>query len=889
MQAEWGTATGIKNADRIANWLLGSPAQRATELLELSGAWATKAGTLQKNGPKHPQYLPLATGMQAWCTDLYEQGERARLATDIAHALHSARAYARAYADAKRSVGAVDFDDLIGRAAALLREPGMGGWIAYKLDQAVDHILVDEAQDTNQRQWDIVDALAGEFWAGAGARGDTSRTLFTVGDTKQAIFGFQGTDPRHYLHARDAFAERARATDKTIALLSLERSFRSTPPVLAVVDAVLAELGPEALGCDTTERHESARPGPGSVTLLPVIRAEELEEGDPRDEGGRDEESWVPTATRRLASRLAVQVKAWLDEPLYLGARGRSLQAGDIMILVRRRSDLAALLVARLQAQGVPVAGVDRLRLAAPLAVKDCLAAVRFAVQPDDDLTLAALLVSPICGWTQEQLYDAASSPREGSLWRHLRETNDDEALVVPRALLAMADFVSPFVFLETMLSGRIGARAKLLRRLGNESGDALDELLVAALQYERDGIATLQGFLDWFDRGTSEVVRDAQGQGDTVRVMTVHAAKGLQAPLVILADAAADPDAGNAGDFSWFVDELGMSLPLFRPRGVERALAASLEASAIRASESDRREHWRLLYVAMTRAEERLVIAGSLGRRAMEVPEASWYAAVERGMATVGARDVDVDAWGTVRIHAVKATGRAIVPKPPAAPLPVARPAWLDQPAPVEARPPRPLAPSSLGADDLGEPPASGAMASAATRGRLIHALFERLPALPPAERLAAADRWLRVAGGVDDAGERDRLAQPVCDVLSDACFAALFVPDGLAEVPVAGVVAGVVVSGTVDRLIIGDTTVEIVDYKTQRRVPASVEAIPVQHLRQMAAYAAVLAQVFPNKAIGASLLYTAGPRLFRLTGAELDAHKPSYVEADEKLKRAG
>lgn len=878
MQVGWGTATGLANADRIANWLLGSPEQRAHELKELSYAWATKTnGALQAKGPKDSDYLPLAQRVHAWFIDLNERGERARLAIDIAHALHAARAYARAYADAKRSAGVVDFDDLIGRAAALLKTPGMGAWIAYKLDQAVDHILVDEAQDTNQRQWDIVRALADEFWAGAGARSRTARTLFTVGDTKQAIFGFQGTDPQHYLDAREELMGRAKAAERAITQLSLDRSFRSTPPVLDVVDAVLAELGPDALGCDTTERHESARDGPGRVLLLPAVRTDEdIGAGDDRDAATRpDEETWVPTATRKLASQLARQVRRWLDEPMYLGARGRPLRAGDIMILVRKRSDLAALLVARLQAQGVRVAGVDRLRLASPLAVKDCLAAMRFAVQPDDDLTLASLLVSPICGWTQEQLYELAHVRREGSLWRQLRATRCDDALDVPGMLLAMADFVSPFVFLETMLSGKIAARKNLLRRLGNESGDALDELLGAALQYEREGVATLQGFLDWFDRGTSEVVRDAHGDGDAVRVMTVHAAKGLQAPLVILADAAADPDAGNARDFTWYIAELGLALPLFRPRGVERELSASLGASAKFAADKDRREHWRLLYVAMTRAEEQLVIAGSLGRQQRTVPEHSWHAAVERAMGTIGAAEIELEGWGagldySVRGKAVGAKhGRTATKAIPDAVL--ERPAWLDELAPAEARPPRPLAPSSLGIDDLGEPPASAAMASAARRGRLIHGLFERLPGVAPASRMDAADRWLRVSAGVVDGDERRALSQSVCEVLSDPRFAALFGADGLAEVPVAGVVQGTVISGTVDRLVVGETTVSIVDYKTQRNVPVDLAAVPPQHIRQMAAYAAVLAQVFPVKTVSAALLYTSGPTLFSLTAADL------------------
>ena len=284
--------------------------------------------------------------------------------------------------------------------------------------------------------------------------------------------------------------------------------------MLDVVDALLDELGEDAFGEQALDRHESAKGGAGSVTLLPPVRAPEGEEED-------GEEGWVPTATRMLASRIAVQVRDWIADGRMLESSGRPLTAGDVMILVRKRSDLAALLVARLQREGVPVAGVDRLRLASPLVVKDCLAALRFAVQPYDDLTLASLLVSPICGWTQEQLYDAAHVKRTSSLWEHVRAQRSESSIVIPRKLLAMADYVSPYVFLETMLSGDIGARKNLLRRLGNEAADPIDELLNAALQFERESVATLQGFLDWFDRSEGDIVRDAGGQGDAVRVMT--------------------------------------------------------------------------------------------------------------------------------------------------------------------------------------------------------------------------------------------------------------------------------------------------------------------------------------------------------------------------------
>jgi ATP-dependent helicase/nuclease subunit A len=886
MQVDWGTKTGEAAADRISEWLLGSPEARARELSQLALVWKTQGGDFRMNGPKDPGFPALIERLDAWCSALVELSARAELAADVTAALRAAQRYARTYADAKRTRGLVDFDDQIQLTRKLLNETGMGDWIRYKLDQATDHILVDEAQDTNADQWAIVAALAGEFWAGEGAKGDKLRTLFTVGDFKQAIFGFQGTDPEVYRAVGKLFSGYAAEAEQAVLRLSLDRSFRSTPPVLAVVDAVLDAVGADALGLDEMAKpHVSAKDGAGEVVLLSAVTAE----NDAEDSG---EEGWIPSATRDLATKLAKQVKAWLAEPLWLSGKNRALTPGDVMILVRRRSDLAALLVARLHEEGVPVSGVDRLRLRAPLAVQDLLAAIRFAAQPHDDLNLANLLVSPLIGWSQDDLF-AVTYGRAGVLWDAVPAGVARDAL---RDMLSAADNITPYAFLENLLSGALQARKKLLARLGEEARDPIDELLNAALQFEREGAASLQQFLDWFDRGETEVVRDAGAAGDAVRVMTVHGAKGLQAPLVILADACADPERALERNFKWTIDGVVENLPLFRPRNAERALVASLEASMEEVDDKACKEHWRLLYVAMTRAEERLVIAGSLGPRAKGVvPGESWHSAVERAMMRLHSVKNEDAHWGAVLRygHSLRVSASPRETDSHAETRRrrdaerigggIALPEWLNCAAPVEARPPRPLAPSSIGQDDVANPPPSAAMAVAAERGRLLHALFERLPPLPPEDRRDAGTRWLAAEGA--DAG----LVDDALRVIEDPRFSNLFTSDALAEAPIAGVVDSVVIAGTVDRLCVTDTLVEIVDFKTGRRVPSSVDAIPVQHLRQMAAYAAVLSGIFPDHEVRASLLYSEGPTLHRLPPELLGLHKPSFAIAQDNLVIAG
>jgi len=534
--------------------------------------------------------------------------------------------------------------------------------------------------------------------------------------------------------------------------------------------------------------HASEVPGPGVVELWPPVSA-----GSGEGEDG--EEQWIDDAVRENATRIARQIRAWLDGGLMLESKGRALRPEDVMILVKRRGELAQLLVARLYAEGVPVAGVDRLRLNAPLAVQDLLAAIRFVLQPEDDLSLASLLVSPLIGWTQEELLERAV-PRSGSLWRHLSARH--RALLAPLdAMLARADFTTPYQFLEELLSGALDGRRKLLERLGEEARDPIEELLSAALDFETSATPSLQRFLDWFDRGEVEIVRDAAQPRDAVRVLTAHGAKGLQAPLVILADATADPDAAIRAGLMWTPPDLAAPLPVFRPRKDERA--GEIDAVVAATDARERQEHWRLFYVAATRAEERLVIAGSLSAKWRGVPPPeSWYGLAAGTFDALGAAG---EFTGVAPPTAAKprATARA---EREAAP---ALPDWAHRLAPQEQRPPRPLAPSSLGEDEVADPPPSPAMRAAAERGRLIHALFERLPPVAPPDRARAADRWLADVGQVAEAADRAAITSAALKVIDDPAHAALFGPDALAEAPVSAVLEdGIVVAGTVDRLLV-------------------------------------------------------------------------------------
>ena len=880
--AGWGTKSGLDHADLIAAFIAASPGARAAMLDDLIGVALTKAGEPRKYSQKlidaEPLYADLCGRLARQAGDLLALRVRAALAATVAAGLRAGQAYAAAYVQAKRSAGLVDFDDLIRAAVRLLDTPGMGDWVRFKLDQSTDHILVDEAQDTNAAQWAIVDRLTEEFFAGAGARGTSLRTIFTVGDFKQAIFGFQGTDPREFERARLQFALKALHAKRQFLDLSLDRSFRSAPAVLELVDRLITDLGHEQMGLFTVaERHAAHHNIAGRVTLWKPLAHDEAID----DEG---EEGYADSATRAYATRLAKQIRQWIDDRLWLASKKRPIRPEDILILVRRRADLAALIVARLHAEKVPVAGVDRLRLTAPLGVKDLLAAVRFAVQREDDLSLAALLLSPLFGWDEDRLYRVAFG-RRGALIDAVRASGDGATIAALDDILGRADFTTPYRFLEHLLTGPLDGRRKLLRRLGAEARDPIEELLGAALQFEGTATASLQRFLDWFDRGDVEIIRDPSAPLDAVRVMTVHGSKGLEAPLVILADATADPELSPERRLDWAIEAEAMPVPILRPRRAEMVDALREDAERLRLRE--RQEHWRLLYVALTRAQEHLVIGGALGIRARGVaPAASWYQAVDQAMIGLGVEPSEDALWTSARhYHGSVKPGGASAPARPRGEAPqIAEPRWLRAPAPVEARPPRPLAPSSLGHDDVADPPPSAALREAARRGTLLHALFERLPGITPDDRLAAAERWLLRSAGVEDAAYAGALARDACRVISDPRFAAIFSAEALAEAPIAAVVDGEVVAGTVDRLLVTEDRILVVDFKTGRRAPAALDAAPRHHIRQMAAYAAALGVIFPGRAIEAALLYTAGPILIAVPAALLDAHKPRFRGEEQK-----
>lgn len=880
---------GGKRAALIYEWLAQSPPERAKNFAALHGCWSNAKGepltASSKWTPLTDAYAAQALELFGWTNGLMAEIARANYAERLAQALLVGKAFAGQYGKTKHALGVVDFDDMIRKAAGLLNSSNMAEWVRFKLDRQIDHILVDEAQDTNQAQWDIIRALSDDFYSGMGAGPDKTRTIFSVGDFKQAIYGFQGTAPERYRDAGSDFAQRIEASGSDLRSLTLSQSFRSTGPVLDFVNAVVGTAGPAEFGISgSIEDHYGQKPDVGLVELLAPVAAAAAD--DSPGDNDNDEESWISDEKRKLAKKLAGHAKALIDESPWLVTKGRHLEPRDIMFLLRSRGDLASLLVAQLHEQEVPVAGIDRLRLLQPLVVQDLLAAVRFVLQPDDDLSLACLLVSPLIGWSQDRLLaNGYRGDRRISLWQHLREQRELEQDIAPfREMLASADFTTVYQFLEQILSGPIAGRQKFTARLGGESLIPMDEMLNAALQFEQQHGGGLQAFLHWFDRGDIEIKREGESGANEVRIMTVHGAKGLQAPVVILADTTSDPTKKPDQSAELLVDE-GRRIPMLPIRKAEQSgqLADIVERQRSR----ELQEHKRLLYVAMTRAEERLVMGGSLGvSRKGVAPAESWYVALERGMTALGSDWQPDERWGRVMRHVgadgvMAASTDETTQIPEQKPTSIEPPIWMSKPAPNEERPPRPLVPSRLDDDDYGDAPATEAMRAAAERGKLIHALFERLTG---GASLENAERWL-AQNNRDTMADNAAIMSDVRAVFDNPEWAIFFGTSARAEVPLAALVGETVITGRVDRLIVEPGLVRLLDFKTGRRVPQNEHEVPLPYVRQMAHYVAALEMIFPGSAVEASLLFTHAPKLLTLSDQILAPHKPAPTHPSKTI----
>ncbi|MGZ2255685.1 double-strand break repair helicase AddA [Roseobacter sp. A03A-229] len=773
------------------------------------------------------------------------------------HALHQfAGRFIALYEEQKMLRGWLDFDDLIFKARDLLTDPAVAAWVLFRIDGGIDHILVDEAQDTSPAQWDVIRKLAAEFSSGEGARKDVARTLFVVGDKKQSIYSFQGADPREFDRMHAEFKAKMEAAGHRFQSLTLAYSFRSSPAVLDVVDTAF-ETKPEA-GFSEDARHKAFKSAlPGRVDLWPVI--------EPQDD--TDDRKWFEPLDRRgarhhtvlLAQQIASQIKQMIDTRVTIpvdvdgGHAKRPVTPGDFLILVQRRSQLFAEIIRACKTHDLPIAGADRLKVGGELAVRDLAALLSFLAVAEDSLSLATALRSPLFGWSEKALFDLAHGRSEDHLWQTLRDQPDTHAdtLAILNDLRANVDFLRPYDLIERILT-RHGGRKHLLARLGREAEDGINALLSQALAYERNAIPSLTGFLVWMETDDLEVKRQIDSASDQIRVMTIHGAKGLEAPIVIL------PDMGKR-DIQIKDDVVSLEgHPVWKTNASEMPDAMARRVDEMKQAQFE--ERMRLLYVALTRAEKWLIVAagGELSKR-----NDSLYQIVEAAMGSSEAKQIQFQGL-QIRRHAHADWDAlpeldlpdVVRPKVPLDPL-FAQKA-PDRPAPTET-----LSPSDLGGAKALPGETGRDEAAAKAYGTLVHLYLEVLSGTAP-EAWSAAVAALQAA--TPDTPDHQEAHAEAMAVLQNPGLVSLFATDTLAEVPISAPWGPARLSGIIDRLSVSDDRVLAVDFKTNRSVPSAADSCPESLLRQMGAYAHALALIYPNRQIETGILWTRTQSLMML-----------------------
>src|SRR5262245_52004143 len=791
------------------------------------------------------------------------------------------------YSTAKAQSAALDFEDLVDKASALLASSQAVEWVLYKLDGGLDHILVDEAQDTSPAQWDVIRALAEEFFSGRGAREEV-RTLFAVGDEKQSIYSFQGAAPTMFAETGALFARRAELAGLTLRRVPLNLSFRATAALLAAVDLVFADPArtPGVTSSAVPLQHIPHRAG--HAGLVEIWPTEKPDPAKPTEPWSPLEEAISSSPVARLAARIAHTINRWLKSGDLLPSENRPIRAGDILILVRKRMPFAPAMISALKAHGISVAGADRLVLTEQIAVADLMALGDFLCLPQDDLALANVLKSPLFGLDDDALM-ALAPKRQGFLWPQLlAHAGTDERFRAPAEILerwlARADRMPPFEFYSALLDAD-GMRARMLERLGAEATDAIDELLNLALSYDRIAAPSLQGFLSWLRAGTRVIKRDMEQGLDEVRVMTVHGAKGLEAPIVFLPDTCSTRSGRSPGSLLKFDGPVPFVWPV---KGSSDLAAIERARAALDRAEAEERN--RLLYVALARARHRLYVGGFEGNTAP--PPESWYHLIREGLRDRLAPATAGDGGAVWRLLSPQSAPPEPVVRRAAALGPqLPLPAWAKRPAPPDPLIGVPLAPSRLApsgdwqpAEDRAEPPAlapSALMEDARLlRGTLTHALLEHLPSLSPDAWPAAAQAFVAGRAAQLPVTQRKSIVAETLAVLREPAFAPLFGPQARAEVPIVAELPDpqggrnvLRLTGKIDRLVASGDGVLIVDYKTNRPPPKKVGQVSEAYLLQLAAYRLAVARIFSQPRVRAAILWTDGPRIMEIPAQMLDA----------------
>ncbi|QTP61474.1 UvrD-helicase domain-containing protein [Wolbachia endosymbiont of Wiebesia pumilae] len=723
------------------------------------------------------------------------------------------KVYVDLYNSEKSKNALLDYNDIINLATNLLSNPNYKDWILFNLDQKIDHILIDEAQDNSISQWKIITNLCDEFFAG----NDEKRTLFVVGDVKQSIYRFQGANPHLFNYMQQYFHTKTGGRDWISC--QLEESFRSTPEVLMLVDRIFNNFRAEISFNDNEIKHVPHRENDqGYIEIWPALPRRKEKEQRALQIPLTCKEGYT-IADRLLAQTIANRIHNWLNEGRILVAKDRHIEPRDIMILVRQRNVLVDYIISELKKANVPVVGRDYFRIMDYIAVQDLIALAEFLLLQANDLALANALKSPLFNFTEDDLFNIAYDRKEHSLWERIQ----DYSVVIYSELnylINLSCIESPLALFTHIL--RTGKK-KFAARLGLECFEVLDEFMNLVLQFENP---SLQAFVQWIKENNPEIKNDMQSERNAVRIMTIHKSKGLQAPIVFLVDTNTVPRNSESIIFD------GTEVPFWCGKNNNAYCDQVKREKKL----EDYNEYLRLLYVALTRAEDELYILSK-----EPVQKGSWYDLItkygepyekkQRGLRPIFKEKVEVLCVNANYPYIYKKRDYFDVPVislPPA----LAHSSVSSQRVTLESS-------EKEGAEWI--PVSATWMTDGYARGLIIHSILQYMPKIEKERR----KNWVRKY--LDNISEdKDEIYSKI--LAFNEKYGYLFDLEGKSEITLSGTIDGKSVLVRLDRLCITQDKAIIIDYKSHRNVSVSLLN---EIKKQMLIYKTLVQEIYPNKQV--------------------------------------
>ncbi len=762
------------------------------------------------------------------------------------------KVYVDLYNSEKSKNALLDYNDIINLATNLLSNPNYKDWILFNLDQKIDHILVDEAQDNSISQWKIITNLCDEFFAG----NDEKRTLFVVGDVKQSIYRFQGANPHLFNYMQQYFHTKTGGRDWISC--QLEKSFRSTPEVLMLVDRIFNNFRAEISFNDNEIKHVPHRENDqGYIEIWPALPRRKEKEQQALQIPLTCKEGYT-IADRLLAQTIANRIHNWLNEGRILVAKDRHIEPRDIMVLVRQRNVLVDYIISELKKANVPVVGRDYFRIMDYIAVQDLIALAEFLLLQANDLALANALKSPLFNFTEDDLFNIAYDRKEHSLWERLQ---DYHGVIYSELnyLINLSYAESPLTLFTHIL--RTGKK-KFGARLGLECFEVLDEFMNLVLQFETP---SLQAFVQWIKENNPEIKNDMQSERNAVRIMTIHKSKGLQAPIVFLDDTNTVPRNSESIIFD------GTEVPFWCGKNNNAYCDQVKREKKL----EDYNEYLRLLYVALTRAEDELYILSK-----EPVQKGSWYDLItqygtsyekkQAYLQPIFKEKVEVlcvnanypyiykkrDYFDVPVISLPPALAHSSVSsqRPPLSsqcltlekeekPASATHSSMSFQHLMLESRKKEPVSATWMTNRGTGMTESSTGMTDGYARGLIIHSILQYMPKIEKERR----KNWVRkYLDNINTSEDKDEIYSKI--LAFNEKYGYLFDLEGKSEITLSGIIDGKSVLVRLDRLCITQDKAIIIDYKSHRNV--SVSSLN-EIKKQMLTYKTLVQEISPNKQV--------------------------------------